>query len=304
MRDLIIIGGGAAGITAGIYAARKYLSALLIARDFTGQIGTSPLIENYPGFKKISGLDLIKKFKEHLELFENLEIKAFESVREIKKIKQGWQIITDENKYESKAVIIATGSLPKKLNIKNEDKFLGQGISYCVTCDETSFKDKIVAVIGGGNAGVEAALELARFCSRVYVLEYLNELSADKILQAEIKKNKKIVIITAVAVKAFQGGKKLEKIIYQNRKSKKNKEIIINGCFIEIGANPNTEFVKDFLLLNKKGEIKVNSHTLETSVQGIFAAGDVTDLSDKQIIIAAGQGATALLSANKYLNKK
>lgn len=303
MKELIIIGGGAAGLTASIYAARKYLSALLITQDFTGQIGTSPLVENYPGFKKISGLDLIKKFREHLELFKNLEIKAFESVVRIKKTNQGWQVITDESKYESKALIIATGSVPKKLNIENEDKFLGQGISYCVTCDETAFKNKIVAVVGGGNAGAEAALELARFCSRVYVLEYLDKLSADKILQTELEKNKKIKIMTGIRIKSFQGEKKIEKIIYQDKKSEKNKEIIVNGCFIEIGANPNTKFVKDFLLLNKKGEIKVDPRTLETSAQGIFAAGDVTNLSGKQIIIAGGQGATALLSAYKYLNK-
>jgi thioredoxin-disulfide reductase len=303
MKELIIIGGGVAGLTAGIYAARKYLSALLITQDFTGQIGTSPLVENYPGFKKISGLDLIKNFKEHLESFKNLEIKAFESVVRIKKINQGWQVITDENKYESRALIIATGSVPKKLNIENEDNFLGQGISYCVTCDETSFKNKIVAVVGGGNAGAEAALELARFCSRVYVLEYLDKLNADKILQTELEKNKKIKIMTGIRIKSFQGEKKLEKIIYQDKKSEKNKEIIVNGCFIEIGANPNTKFVKDFLLLNKKGEIKVDPRTLETSAQGIFAAGDVTNLSGKQIIIAGGQGAAALLSAYKYLNK-
>lgn len=303
MKDLIIIGGGAAGITAGIYAARKYIDTCLIAKDFTGQIGVSAWVENYPGFKKVSGLDLIRDFREHLELFGNIEIKAFESARKIEKIPNGLRIITDENSHEAKAVIIATGSIPKKIGAANEDKFLGRGLSYCVTCDETAFKDKTVAVIGGGNAGAEAALELARFCPRVYLLEYEKELSADAILRAEMEKTGKIDVIVSAAVRAFAGGNNLEKIIYGDRAAGEEKGLKADGCFIEIGAAPNTEFVRGFVALNEKNEIKVDPVTLAASVPGVFAAGDVTDLPGKQIVIACGHGALSVLSVHQYLTK-
>ncbi len=302
MKDLVIIGGGAAGITASIYAARKFIDALLITSDFTGQVGVSAWIENYPGFNKISGLDLIKNFKEHLEMFE-IDKKDFETVEKIKRIKGGFEIITDDANYKAKSIIIASGSIPKKLKVKNEDKFSGKGISYCVTCDETAFKNKIVAVVGGGNAGIEGAIELSRFCRKVYVLECLDKLGADKILCEEAKKIGKIKIITSAEIKSFEGNFGLEKIIYLDKKTNEKKELGVDGCFIEIGAMPNTNFVKEFLSLNKKGEIIVDPYTLETSAEGIFAAGDINDLLGKQIVIACGQGALALLSAYNYLYK-
>jgi thioredoxin-disulfide reductase len=303
MRELIIVGGGAAGITAGIYAARKYVKTLLIADDFTGQVGVSAWIENYPGFKKISGLKLIKSFKEHLDLFDNIEVKSFEKVKKISKIKNGFRIITDENNYDSRAVLIAAGSAPKKLNIENEGKFLGKGLSYCATCDGISFKGKAVAVVGGGNAGAEAALELSRFCKKIYILELLGNLSADKILREEIKNNNKIKILTSVKIKSLAGENNLEKIVYNDLKLKKDKFLAVDGCFVEIGTNPGTGFVSDLVKLNKKKEIEVNPITLESSVKGIFAAGDVAGLPGKQVVIACGQGASALLSVYKYLTK-
>ncbi len=302
MKELIIVGGGAAGITAGIYSARKFINTTLIAKDFTGQIGASAWIENYTGFKKISGLDLIKNFQEHLKMFE-IEIKPFENVERIIKIKNGFKTITDESEYEASSLIIATGREPKKLNVENEDKFLGKGLSYCVTCDETGFKNKIVAVIGGGNAGAEAAIELSRFCAKVILLECLNNLSADKILQLEMKNNRRIKIITSADIKSFDGKNNLEAIIYYDKKNKKTRKISVDGCFVEIGANPNTKFIKNFVNLNKKGEIVVNSVTLETNIKGVFAAGDVTNIRDKQIIIATGEGAKAVFSVYEHLKK-
>lgn len=302
MKDLIVIGGGAAGTTAGIYAARKYIDALLITKDFTGQIGNSVWVENYPGFKKVSGLELIKKFKEHLDMFD-LEIKSFESIEKVEKIEKGFKVITDENIYEAKSLIIATGSIPKKLNAENEEKYLGKGISYCVTCDEAAFKDKVVAVVGGGNAGAEGAIELGRFCSKVFLLEAMGELCADKIFVEQLRKNKKIKIITSAEIKSFEGENELEKIVYYDLKNNKLDKISVDGCFIEIGAIPNTAFLAGFLDLNKKAEIEVNPVNLETSVKGVFAAGDVTDLAGKQIVIACGQGALAAISAYNYLYK-
>lgn len=303
MKDLIIIGGGAAGITAGIYAARKYIDALLITSDFTGQIGKSTWIENYPGMKKISGLDLVKNFKEHLDMFE-IEKKAFENIEQIEKIEKGFRVVTDEETYEARSIIIATGNIPKKLDIPNEEKFLGKGISYCVTCDEAGYKDKIVAVIGGGNAGFEAGIELSRFCKKVFLIECMDNLAADKILQKETEANNNIEIIISADIKSFAGNDVLEKIIYFDKIKKEDKEIYIDGCFIEIGTQPNTDFAKGFLNLNEKGEIIVNPINFETSVPGCFAAGDVNNLPGKQIIIACGQGASALISAYKFLNNK
>jgi len=303
MKDLIIIGGGAAGVTAAIYAARKYIDTLLITKDFTGQIGNSAWIENYPGFKKVTGLDLIKAFKEHLDVYKP-EVKLFENILKIEKINNGFKVITDESSYTAKSLVIATGGVPKKLNVENEDKLLGKGISYCVTCDETAFKNKVVAVIGGGNAGVEGAVELARFCKKVYLLEYAPKLSADKISQNEVRKNKKIQIITSADVRSFQGGEYLKKIVYEDKKAGKLKNVIADGCFIEIGAVPNTGFLKGFVKLNNKGEIKVNPISLETSVKGLFAAGDATNMLGKQIVIACGHGALAMLSVSNYLQKE
>lgn len=176
-------------------------------------------------------------------------------------------------------------------------------MSYCVTCDETAFKGKVVAVVGGGNAGAEVALDLSRFCEKVYIMEFLNNLSADKILYERMKNNNKIKNLTSVKIKLFAGKNNLERIVYDDIRSKKEKEIAVDGCFIEIGANPNTKFISDFVKLNKKKEIEVDPVTLESSVKGVFAAGDIINLPGKQIVIACGQGASALLSAYKYLTK-
>lgn len=298
--DLVIIGGGPAGITAGIYASRKKLKTLLITKDFLGQVGLSWRIENYPGFPKINGRDLLKSFHNHLTQNE-IEIKNYEEVIKIEELNPGFKLKTKENEYNSLAIIIATGAMPKKLNIKNEDKFIGKGISYCLTCDEKAFEGKKVAVIGGGNAGAEAAIELLKFASEIYLLEYLENLTCDEILKEEILSQPKIKATTGIEILSFEGENELEKIIYQERKTKENKELEVKGCFIEIGTKPNSELVKELVNLNEKGEIIVNPKTMETSKKGIFAAGDVCDFCYKQIVLATGQGALAALSAYSYI---
>jgi alkyl hydroperoxide reductase subunit F len=297
MRDLIIIGGGPAGCTAGIYSARKKLDTLLIAKDFTGQIGHSAWVENYPGFERVKGLDLAKSFKSHLESFD-IKVNEFEEVKEIREYEGSFTVITDEGEYNAKSIIICSGAKTKKLGLPNEEKFLGKGISYCVTCDESSFEGKDVAVVGGGNAGVEAAIELARFAKKVYLLECEEKLSADEVLIERLKKEGGN-IITACDIKEFKGKEELEGVIYMKEGEEKSLEV--DGCFIEIGSKPNSDFVKGFVDLNDKGEIIVDPKTFETSVKGIFAAGDVVDFKDKQVVIATGQGATAALSAYRYL---
>ena len=299
MRDLIIIGGGPAGCSAGIYSARKKLNTLLITKDFTGQIGHSTWVENYLGFERIKGLDLAKSFKSHLESLD-IEIKEFEEVVEVVKKKDFFSVITDEGEYEARALIICSGAKSKKLGVANEEKFLGKGISYCVTCDEASFEGKDVAVIGGGNAGVEAAIELTGFAKKVYLLECEKDLSADEFLVERLKEESGN-IITACKVTRFDGDEELKSVVYIENGKKKT--LKIDGCFIEIGSKPNTDYIKGVVDLNDKGEIVVNPKTFQTSVKGIFAAGDVVDFKEKQVVIATGQGCLAALSAYRYLSE-
>ncbi len=222
--DLIIIGGGPAGITAGIYGARKKLNILLISKDFTGQVGRAFLIENYPGFQKTRGLKLIEKLKKHLKKFE-IKIKEGENVKEIKKIKNLFRVsINKKGKYFAKAVIIASGGDPRPLEVPGEKEFLGRGVSYCVHCDAPIFKNKIVAVIGGGNAGFGAALDLVRYCLKVYILEVGPKVIADEINQEKVKATQKIEIIYNAKVKEIKGKNFVNSLIYQNQVSKKDGE--------------------------------------------------------------------------------
>ena len=310
MYDLIIIGGGPAGITAGIYAARKKLNTLLISKDFVGQTGSAFGVENYTGFKEIRGLELMKRFKEHLEKFE-IDIAEFEEVEKIEKTNptrdkslEGvniFEVQTDEEKYFAKTIIIASGRNPRSLEVPGEKNFLGKGVSYCVTCDETMVEGKIAAVVGGGNVGLEAGLELAEFCTKVYILEFAAKITGDEILQQEIGNDKKISIINNADVKEIKGDNFVRGIVYEDRRSKKIDLLAVDGIFIETGAAPSVDFARSLAELNKAGEIKINPRTCETKTSGLFAAGDVTDIRDKQIITACGEGAKSALSVYEYL---
>lgn len=302
MYDLIIIGGGPAGIAAGIYGARKKLKTLLLSKDFFGQVGKSFLVENYPGFKKISGQDLMRKFRDHLKKFE-IEIKE-KGVREVQKSKDGF-IIDIENKesFTAKAVIIASGRDPRPLEIPREKTFIGKGISYCPTCDLPFFEKKDIAIIGGGNSGFETAIEAVKYCPKIYILEAGEKLLADETLQERARKAKKIEVILNAKVKKILGQNWLEGLIYQDLKEKKDKELKIKGVFIQIGYVPTTSFVKDLVDFNERDEIIIEPKTCQTKTPGLFAAGDVTDVKYKQIVIAAGEGTKAALSAYEYVQK-
>ena len=307
VHDLIIIGGGPAGITAGIYAARQRLKTLLITKDFGGQIAKKAVpIENYPGFKEISGLELIQKFKEHLEKFK-IETEM-DSVVEIEKNDGNFRIFTKEQKqFEAKAVIIASGADPRPLKVPGEKEFVGRGVSYCVTCNGPIFKDKIVAVIGGGNSGFEAAIALSRWTKKIYILEYGEKVIADIENQELVEKTGKVEVITNAALKEIRGDKFVNSIIYQNRKTGQDEELKVEGVFVEIGLLPASSFAKDLVELNERGEIKVDFETFQTKTPGLFAAGDVNIGRFKQIVIACGEGAKAALAAYDYLktlNKK
>jgi thioredoxin-disulfide reductase len=303
MYSLIIIGGGPAGITAGIYAARKKLNTLLIAKDFIGQIGKAWGVENYPGFEKISGLDLIQRFKSHLKKFE-IDIRENDEVKEIQKKDDNFEVATKTGKnYLAKAVIIASGRDPRPLEIPGEKEFIGRGLSYCVTCDGPLFAGKTVAVIGGGNAGFETAFELLQHCPKIYILEFGERAKADEVNQERAKQSGKIEVITNAVVNEIQGKTFVDSIVYQDKKTKEIKTLNVEGVFVEIGSLPATSFVKGLVDFDEYDQIKIDPKTNETSTPGLFAAGDVTDINYKQVIIACGEGAKAALSAYEYLQK-
>jgi len=299
--DLIIIGGGPAGITAGIYAARKRLKTMLLTKDFFGQTAKASKIDNFPGFLKISGPDLMKKFKEHLEKFE-IEIKEDEIVSKIEKKEKNFLITTEKKKqFLTKTIIAAIGADPRPLEVEGEKEFIGRGVSYCSTCDAAFFENKAVAVIGAGNSGFTAALDLAKYAKRIFIFERNDKIIADEILQEEIKKDPKIEIHLNKEIIKIEGNKKVDSLIYKDLKTNKTYQVPIDGVFIQIGMIPTTGFLKGLVEFNKFDEIKVNPETCETSLPGIFAAGDCNEGPFKQIITAAGEGAKAALSVYSYL---
>jgi alkyl hydroperoxide reductase subunit F len=300
--DLIIIGGGPAGMTAGIYAGYQGIKTLLITKNFGGQMSQKTvMIENFPGFAEISGIELIKNFEKHLRKFP---VEIFnDAVVKVKKENKNFIVLTgtEKKEFQARAVIIASGADPRPLEVPGEKEFIGRGVSYCVNCDGPLFRNKNVAVVGGGNAGVEAAIALAQWAKKIYILEFLPQLAADQTNIQKVKKIDKVEIITNAEIKEIKGKTFVENLIYQERGSDELKTIEVDGVFIEIGSIPATDFVKDLVEFNEKDEIIVNPYTGETKTPGLFAAGDVDNVLYKQIIIACGEGAKAAISAIKYL---
>lgn len=302
--DLVIIGGGPAGITAGIYAGRQRMKTLLITKEFGGQMAKKATeVCNYPGFERISGMELIEKFVAHLEKQESVEIK-FVQAKQIEKEADVFTVTTSENeKIESKSVIIATGADPRPLEAIGEKEFIGKGVSYCVTCDGPIFKNKEIAIIGGGNAGLEAALFMTNYATKIYVLEFSAVIKADEANQNELKKSDKIEVITNAAVKEIKGSGMVDSIVYQDNISKENKTLNVQGVFIEIGSQPATALAKGLVDFTKRDEIVVEYETFATKTPGLFAAGDNNSGPYKQIVTAAGEGCKACLAAYDYLRK-
>lgn len=294
--DLIIIGGGSAGITAGIYAARQKMKTLLLTKSFGGQmVHKSVDIENYPGFDKISSFELIQRFENQLKS-KDVDIKT-DRVLSVTK-KEYFEILTESNEnYESKAVIIATGSEPRRLSIKGEKEFLGKGVSYCATCDGPLFSNKNVVIVGGGEAGFETAMFLSKYASEITILEQGSFSKASKEIQDKAF-DVGIKLITNAEVKEIKGNDFVEEIVYNNETIK------TDGVFIQIGYVPDASFAKDLVDINEKGEILINFETLETKTPGLFAAGDINAGKVKQIVTACGEGAQAAIYAYNYLIKK
>jgi len=302
MYDLIIIGGGPAGISAGIYAARKKINTLLITKDFIGQTGMAFFVENYPGFEGILGIELMERFKKHLKKFK-IEIKEI-GVKKIRKVENKFIVQTGKREnFISKAIILASGRDPRPLEVSGEKELIGRGVSYCPTCDMPFFKNKEIAVIGGGNAGFNAAIEATKYGNKVYILEFSPKVIADEIIQERAEKTGKITVILNAEVKKILGKNEVQGLVYQDRISQKEKTLDIQGIFIMIGEIPATDYIKGLVDFNEKDEIIVDPKNLQTKTPGLFAAGDVTDVRDKQIIVASGEGAKAALSAYEYLQK-
>lgn len=298
MYDLIIVGAGPAGITAGIYAARKRMNFLIITKDIGGQARLSSDIENYIGYQFITGYELAQKFKEHLEKFE-IDLKEDETVNLVERENNIIKINTDKGEYNSKTVIIATGRIPRKLNVKGEDEFKNRGVTYCATCDAPLFADLDVAVIGGGNSALDATLQLIKIARKIYLIDVAEKLRADPVMVEKAKESGKVTIYNKTYLKEICGDNFVKEIKIEKEGVIEN--LPVEGVFIEIGSQPVSDFVKD-VEKNKYGEIIVNCKC-ETNIPGIFAAGDVTDVYAKQIIVACGEGAKATLAAFEYLNK-
>lgn len=301
--DLIIVGSGPAGVSAAIYAARQKVRLLVISKDMGGQIAKKAVdIENYPGFDKISGPDLVKVFEEQLKK-NKVEI-VFDEVLKIEKPDNKFIISTESGeKYESLAVIIATGADPRPLEAEGEKEFIGKGVSYCALCDGPIFRDKIVAVIGGGNSGFESALFLSNYVKRIYILEFGKQVKADETNQKLVMRSNKAEIITSAKVLKILGDKFVKSLIYQDLVSNQEKKIEVDGVFIEIGNSPATAFVKDLVDFSERDEIVTDLESYATRTPGLFAAGDCNKGKYKQIVTAAGEGAKAALAAYEYLQK-
>ena len=302
--DLVIIGGATSGLTAGIYAARKKLNAVILTKEIGGQTLQTESIENFPGFEKISGLGLIDKMKEQVQKY-NLPLKSGMEVKAISKTGDIFEIAANiSEEIKTKSVIIATGKNPRRLNVPGEKEFENKGVVYCSTCDAPLFGGKTVVVAGGGNSGLNSAFDLLKYAVKIYVMENSEKIIGDEFLREKLEVSGKVEFMTGAEIKEIKGGDFMEKIIYLDKKSSQTKELAAQGLFVNVGWAPATGFLKNFVKLNDYGEIAIDPKTNETSVKGVFASGDVTDVKYKQCIIAAGEGAKAALSAYDYLKSR
>ncbi len=301
--DVIIIGAGPAGLTAGIYAKRACLNALVLRDKYavSSQICNTYEVCNYTGFNNISGQDLYDNFEKHakeigVEIVDEKALEITDIYLDVKKVK------TKNAEYETKTIILASGGTPKKGGFEREDDFIGNGVSYCATCDGAFFKDKEVVVIGGGDVAVEDAIFLSRFAKKVYLLVRKNEMRATKTLQEEILKATNVEIFYETVVKSIIGDDKFEGLLIKFKNDIILSELSVDGVFVGIGMNPDTSLLKDKVEMD--GDYIKADETCETSVKGIFVAGDVRKKQLRQVITACADGANAITSVQKYLLEK
>lgn len=297
--DVLILGGGPAALNAALYAARKKMSVAIVTEDIGGQILQSASIENWIGDVELKSNSLINRFYHHVEQFDisitkNTKVVSMELEGSIKKA-----TCTNDKTYQAKSVIVATGKSPRPLNVPGEQEFVGRGVAYCTTCDGPVFANKKVAVIGGGNSGVEGAIDLASYAKQVTIVQNLSELTADAVLQDVVKDNAVIDAVYDSVVVRIEGTDSVEKLVLKNTKTDEEYTLEVDGVFVEIGLLPASSFVSDKIKENN-GEIIIDNKCA-TEIPGVFAAGDVTTVPYKQVVIAAGEGAKAALSAFNYV---
>jgi len=298
MHELIIIGAGPAGLTAGIYAQRAKIDTILLEKLAPGgQAALTDVVENYPGFPEIKGYELIGKFEEHARKF-GLKIESGKEVTKVEVEGDVKRVYCGNEVYEALSVIVATGAQPKKLGAKGEREYTGRGVSYCATCDGFFYRDKTVCVVGGGDAAITEALYLSKLASKVYVIHRRDKLRATKILQERAMRTENIEFIWNSTVEEIRGDEKVHSVLLRNLKDGSISELPVDGVFIFVGTQPNTEFID--VEKDENGFI-ITDEELRTSIEGIFAAGDCRKKPLRQISTAVGDGALAVHSAEAYL---
>ena len=299
MYDIIIIGSGIAGLTSAIYALNNKRKVLILeSQTYGGQIINSNIINNYPGFLEISGFDLMTNIYNQVKNLGG--VIKYEEVLEVTKNKK---VITKNETYEAKSIIISTGLAPRKLNLENEDKFIGKGISYCATCDGSFYKDKDVMVVGGGNTAIEDVIYLSNICKKVYLVYRRKELRKDVNLTEKVKELSNVEIIYNSNIEKLNGDESLNSVDIINKDTEKITNIIIDGLFVAIGKIPSGNIFKDLLNVTENGYI-ITDEDCHTNIDGIYAAGDIRKKRLRQLVTAASDGAIAAIEAIKYINKK
>lgn len=303
MYDLMIIGGGPAGMTAAIYAARRNMKTILIeGKIFGGEIATTPSVENWPGEKSISGIDLANKIKEHMNVYDiKVEIGDAEN---IEKTGDGFKVNIDGKEIESKTILFATGTKYRSLKVAGEEKLMSKGVSFCATCDGPLFQNEDVAVIGGGNSAISSAIVLKDIASKVYIITHSEKLKAEEKKVEKCSKNEKVEILYNKDVVEITGEGKVEGIKLKDNKTSEETDLKVQGVFVNIGMLPNNKLANQLgIELSENGYIEVDRNTMKTSINGVFAAGDITAGGVAQAITAAGEGALAAISAHEFLQK-
>jgi len=301
--DVIIVGGGPAGLSAAIYTSRDRLDTLLIEKGLTGgMINEAEKVDNYPGFPEgVSGMDLTSRMYQQAQKYGLKDVNAEVTGIEVSD-KHSFTVKTSDGEYISKAVIIAGGSDKQKLDVPGEKEYTGRGVSYCATCDAPFYTNKVVAVVGGGNSALYEAMHLAKFAVKVYIIHRRDQLRATPVVQERVREEPKIEFILSTVVEAVEGGDFVEKLKIKDVATGKKSELKLDGVFVSIGLKPNTGYLKGLVELDEAGMIVVNDK-METSVPGMFAAGDIRHNSIRQSITAAGDGATAAVNAKKWVDE-
>jgi NADH-dependent peroxiredoxin subunit F len=298
MHDVIIVGAGPAGLSAGVYCARKMMDTLVISKDVGGQATWSWEVENYLGYQLISGVELVERFRDHLENFK-VELMEGRMITSLTIAEGGFSVNTNKGEeLKAQAVIVASGKVPRMLGIPGEAEYRGRGVAYCATCDAPLFRGKKVAVIGAGNSALDATLQLAQIAERVTVVAEEPALCGDEIRRERVKGSDNIEVLTSSRVTAVRGERFVSGLDFIHEGAERSLEV--EGVFIEIGSVPSTAFLPPEVELNELGEMVIDSNN-RTSLPGLFAAGDVSNVMEKQIIIAAGEGAKAALSSYSWL---